>query len=193
MFAPDPKAALKWLHSQLSVTGIGDPANRPDLHGDLPRLGVIAGEMLAQVHGLDPTDSPLLSGWEHINEAIQERLETGLIDPDKLGKPYEMYKVQKLVQLWRQGRPNDEDLVVCCGQATLDNFLISNSKLAGLVSGENAIVADRHLDLAVIQQSIHVELGSEAVFAFYEGYGVDARILKLDHYVLASRLLGIVQ
>jgi aminoglycoside phosphotransferase len=193
MFATDPQAALEWLHSQLGVAGKGDPANRPDLHGDLPRLGVLAGEMLAQVHSLDASNAPLMSGWDHIDSVVAERLEGGLIDPDKLGKPYAMYKPQKLVQLWRQGRPNEEDLVVCCGLATLENLLISDSKFAGLASGEDAIVADRHLDLAVIQQSIHVELGSEAVFAFYEGYGSDASILKLDHYVLASRLLGIVQ
>lgn len=193
MLANDPARALEWLHSELGLSGDGHLANRPDLHGDLPRLAVIVGEGLAALHSVNQEDAPLETGWDLIAQAITDRLDQGLIDSSKLGRPYDGYRADRLVKFWREGKPVDKDLVVCCGNPVLSNLLIADSKLTGLVSAENAVIADRHLDLAIAQQSIHVELGSEAVFAFYEGYGRDANIVSLDHYVLASRLLGIIE
>ncbi len=193
MLATDPARALEWLHSELGLTGEGHRANRPDLHGDLPRLAVIVGEGLAALHALDPAEAPLQSGWNLISQTINDRLEQGLIDSTKLGRPYDGYRADRLVKFWREGRPAQDELVVCCGNPVLSNLLLADSKMTGFVSADHAFIADRHLDLAIVQQSIHIELGSEAVFAFYSGYGRDANIVSLDHYVLASRLLGIIE
>lgn len=192
MLAAEPLVALAWIHAELGVAGEGHPADRPDLHGDLPRLGLIIGQALARVHSLNPEAAPLNRGWETIAAAIEERLEAGLIDSSQLGEAYGRYGPQDLVAIWRESRPATEDLVVCAGRPLMSQLLIADSELAGLMSGEFAIIADRHLDLAVAHQSVHVELGSEAVYSFYEGYGQDANMVSLDHYVLASRLLGLV-
>ncbi len=193
MLNPNPTSTLAWIYKTLGLSGEGHPANRPDLHGDLPRLAVIMGEALAQLHSIDVEGAPLPTGWDAIRDSITERLARSAIDPADLGKPYDLYEAERLVELWQESKPSSQDLVVCCGRPTLDDVLIKKSALAGFVNADYAIVADRHLDLAVAQQSIHAELGSEAVFGFYEGYGLDASIVKLDHYILASRLLGIVK
>jgi aminoglycoside phosphotransferase len=192
MLNPNPRSALAWIHEKLDLAGEGYPAIRPDLHGDLPRLAVIMGEALASLHAVEVADAPLPSGWNRISECISQRLAANEIDPAHLGKPYDLYAAERLVEIWQESQPPSEDLVVCCGRPTLEDVLIKDSALAGFTDARYAMVADRHLDLAVAQQSIHAELGSEAVFAFYEGYGLDANIVKLDHYILASRLLGIV-
>jgi aminoglycoside phosphotransferase len=67
-----------------------------------------------------------------------------------------------------------------------------NGEVAG-IRGEFGLVGDRHLDLAVIQHSIHRTLGAEAVFGFYEAYGSDPNIVALDHYVLTGLLLGWIE
>lgn len=193
MLATNSQNALRWIHDQLGLSGEGDPANHHDQHGELPRLSIIMGQGLARLHGIDIRSAPLATGWNKLDAVIQGRLEGGLIDPSILGKPYDLYAADRLVELWRSGRPAEEDLVICCGEPTLENLLIADSQLSGFLSAANAVIADRHLDLAVAQQSVHAELGSEAVFSFYEGYGLDANIVKLDHYVLATRLLGIVK
>lgn len=192
MLNPNPAQALTWISQSLGLSCDGHPANRPDLHGDLPRLGAIMGQALAQLHGLESGGAPFPSGWDWICDCIAGRLSSGAIDPAALSKPYDLYSAEQLVQMWQATRPPSEDLVVCIGRATLADVLIKDSCLAGFENADYSMIADRHLDLAVAQQSIHAELGSEAVFGFYEGYGMDANIVKLDHYILASRLLGIV-
>lgn len=191
MLAPNPSTALAWIHSELGVSGEGFPADRPDQHGDLPRLGLIVGEVLARLHSVDPTDAPLLRGWPVLEAAVSSRLRAGAIEPSDMGEPYARYGAGELVDMWHASRPETDDAVLCCGNPQMGQLLIADSKLAGLASAEMAVIADRHLDLAVAHQSVHAELGSEAVYSMYEGYGQDPNIVHLDHYVLASRLLGI--
>ena len=47
-----------------------------------------------------------------------------------------------------------------------------------------------HFDLAIVQRSLHYDLGPAAVFGSYEGYGADPDLVRLDHFVLASLLIG---
>jgi aminoglycoside phosphotransferase len=54
------------------------------------------------------------------------------------------------------------------------------------------IVADRHLDLAIAHLSVGAVLGQEAVFGFYDAYGRDPDLIRLDRAVLVAHVLGAV-
>ncbi len=180
------------IEASLGGPAAGDPADRPDLHGDLPGLPAALGRGLAAIHGSDiPPDA------EPANLAglIRTRLDRGAIRTDQLSDPYSRYGADQLVAVWDEGaaRCSDTSIMVCLvGAPTIDRLLIRGGEVAG-VSGPFGLVGDPHLDLAVIQHSIHRTLGAEAVFGFYEAYGSDPNIVMLDHYVLTGLLLGWIQ
>ncbi|MBT8240900.1 MAG: hypothetical protein KJN63_06700 [Acidimicrobiia bacterium] len=167
----------------------GDPADRPDLHGDLPGLPAALGRGLATIHrsvvppGLQPAD---------LGELIRTRLDRGAVTPADMPDPYSRYDPEQLIEIWSQGeeRGAGSGAPVCLvGGLTIDRLLIHSGEVAG-VRGAFGLIGDRHLDLAVIQTSIHHTLGAEAVFGFYEAYGSDPNIVLLDQHVLSGMLLG---
>ncbi|MFW2383261.1 MAG: hypothetical protein ACN4GZ_16025 [Acidimicrobiales bacterium] len=167
----------------------GDPADRPDLHGDLPGLPGALGRGLATIHrsvvphGADPTD---------VGALIRARLDHGVVEPADLPDPYCRHDVERLFSFWEAGGVRCDQIAtsVCLvGALTIDRLLMNEGEVTG-ISGAFGLVGDHHLDLAVLQHSIHETLGAEAVFGFYEAYGSDPNIVALDHYTLTGLLLG---
>ena len=177
------------IASALGDPGPGVPADRPDLHGDLPGLPAALGRGAARIHSLPLPVSPQFFDLE---AAVEERLEAGLIDPSTLPEPYDRYSAADLVAHWKAAPVSAqiEDPVCTVGWLTVDRFLLNNGEACGIAGGPFGLLANRHLDLAVLHASIHEKLGAEAVFGFYEAYGTDPSILELDRYTTAAYLLG---
>ena len=170
----------------------GVPLHRVDLIGDVTAAASAVGDTLARLHRLPVADvgDDVGCGWEALHADIASALAATLIDPSLLPDPYLRYDAARLVEIWAAGRPeSDDDLVVCHGDPSLPNFLIDGGELSGVLDLGRLRVADRHLDLAIAQRSVHRNLGPEAVFVFYEAYGSDPDLVRLDHYLLASLLL----
>ncbi len=171
-------------------------AGEPHRHGDLDGVVAAVARALRTLHDLDPAAAPLPTGWDDLERTIElEGIET-LEPPVELAAPYDRYSLADLRSIWVGGRPATEDLVVCHGRATLDRFWVATEpnsdgrvEVTALGDAERFRVADRHLDLAVVQQSLLAVYGFEAVVLFYEHYGTDPDMLRLDHYVLAGLLL----
>ncbi len=177
------------IDASLGRSSSGHPADRPDLHGDLPGLPAALGRMFATIHGLAV---PSHLEPARLDRLVEERFDRGTIRPGEFPDPYSRYDASQLVQIWHDGaeRCADRTVPVCLvGAATIDRLLMDGGEVAA-VRGEFGLVGDRHLDLAVIQNSIHNTLGPEAVFGFYEAYGSDPNIVLLDHFVLTGLLLG---
>ena len=182
-------AAKEAIVAALGDSNEGAPADRPDLHGDLPGLPGAVGRGVAKIHQIQV---PASSDRFDVEAAIAARLNAGLIDPGTLPEPYDRYEADRLVEIWTEAVLPDSyhsEPVVLAGSLTIDRMFLTAGELTGL-SGDFGMVGDRHLDLAVIQYSIHHQLGAEAVFGLYEAYGADPNIVVLDHYVLAGLLLG---
>jgi len=167
----------------------GVPSHRPDLHGDVGSLAEVAGNALRELHALpvDVAPSTLECGWEALDAVAAANVSAGLGEVDE---PYQRYSSEQLLDLWRQGRPATEDLVICHGNASLPNMIAQQGVFAGWVDLGAVRIADRHLDLAFAHDSIHRSLGPEAVYVFYDTYGQDPELLRLDHYLLARQLLA---
>jgi hypothetical protein len=185
-FNRDVAAAIE---GSLGGSSTGDPADRPDLHGDLPGLPAALGRGLARIHrsvvppDLAPTD---------LGALIRKRLDRGVITSADLPDPYSRYAPEQLMKIWSRNADGcaEASASVCLvGGLTIDRLLIRKGEVAG-VSGAFGLIGDPHLDLAVVQTSIHHTLGAEAVFGFYDAYGADPNIVLLDHHVLTGMLLG---
>jgi aminoglycoside phosphotransferase len=127
---------------------------------------------------------------------VGDRVAEGLLRPELLPHPYQRYSVDELIKLVGEGanvatdRAEDEPVPVH-GDPRLAHLVVDDGDGFRVVDGlAGAGLGDRHLDLAIAQQSVHHHLGAEAVMAFYHGYGRDPDLVLLDHYILMSLLLG---
>jgi kanamycin kinase/aminoglycoside 3'-phosphotransferase-2 len=165
----------------------GEPADRVDLLGEIEGIIVAFGRALAAMHAAPRDDAPLPVGWEAIRSTIESNL--GTIDPAQLPKAYARYTPDQLFDIWQANRPATEDLVVCHGAPLLENVLLHSGTTSGYRDLHRMRIADRHLDLAVAHHSVHARFGGDASFIFYDAYGTDPDLLRLDHYTLAGVLL----
>ena len=149
------------------------------------------GRVLRELHGLSPGLVDGLSagsGWSALAREIDHSVNTGKVVPSSLPDPYCRYEAKRLQQIWVEGRPETEDLVLCHGNPLLSHFFFDGDDFVGTDYLDGFMVADRHLDLAIVQREIHQILGAEAVFGFYDAYGTDPDLLRIDHYLLGSLL-----
>ncbi len=174
-----------WLVSE-RLPGV--PAHRPDLHGDVGSLAELAGTALRALHALpiDAAPASIERGWKALAAVAEAAVAQGL---GVIDEAYQRYTGDELLSIWCAGRPAAEDLVVCHGDPALPNLMAHQGAFTGFVDLGSVRIADRHLDLAHAHVSIHRNLGPEAVYVFYEAYGTDPDLLRLDHYLLAKQLM----
>ncbi len=174
-----------WLVSE-RLPGV--PAHRPDLHGDVGSLAEVAGAALRALHALplDAAPASIERGWNALAALAEATVASGL---GAIDEAYQRYTADELLSIWCAGRPPIEDLVICHGDPALPNLIAHQGVFTGFVDLGGVRIADRHLDLAHAHASIHRNLGPEAVYVFYEAYGTDPDLLRLDHYLLAKQLM----
>ncbi len=166
----------------------GHPADRVDLLGEIQAVIEGFARALARIHSLPTEQAPLDVGWTALHLDIEHQLDQ--LDPKELPDPYSRYGARELFGIWTAGRPSVEDLVVCHGNPQLENVLLHQGTLAGFRDLTQLRIADRHLDLAIAHASIHRRFGGDASFIFYDAYGTDPDLIRLDHYTLATHLLA---
>ena len=163
----------------------GEGSHQPERHGQIGGLAEIAGRTLRDLHDTAVGDRTGTSGWE----AIADRVAKSDTEAETLPEPFCRYGRDRLIELWSEGRPAAEDLVMCHGRPRLENLFVAATAFTGWVEPRYAVVADRHLDLAIAHRSIQDRLGNDAVFRFYEAYGSDPSLVALEHYLLADLLM----
>ncbi len=179
----------------------GLSAGSPDHHPDPDDLVAAVGRGLRLLHDLDrsilpapwsqtDTDTADGRGWQAVADRCREMVEAGLVDSARLPPPYSRYGPDQLLAMLLDGRPADEELVLCHGAAAMSRFVVDNGTFRGFDVLDSALVADPHLDLAALHLDLQRLMGPESVFRFYEAYGADPKLVNLDHYLLANHLLA---
>lgn len=170
-------------------TPTGHPADRPDLHSDPDDLVVAVGTGLRALHDLPLEDgSPI--GWQTLFEQCKQAVELPSFDPAQLPPPYNRYDGRALLTMMTDGQPGTEERRVCHGYPELGQFMVDGGRFSGFTNLDTLTVADQHLDLSVVHRCVHHHLGPQAVFRFYDAYGADPDLIRLDHYILVSHILG---
>lgn len=162
------------------------PGDRPDLVGDVGAVASALAQLLGRLHQLPTEGVPFGGDWE----TVQSRVLGADVDAAELPEPYRRYESDRLRQIWTEGRPETDDLVICHGSPALAAMRFNQGTLVDMETPSRLGLADRHLDLAIAQQSLSQHLGPESVFVFYDVYPVQPDLVRLDHYVLATLLGG---
>ncbi len=163
----------------------GEGAHQPERHGQIGGLAELAGQTLRDLHDASVGEQIDQTGWE----VIADRVAKSEVEAETLPEPFRRYTRDRLIELWSGGRPAAEDLVLSHGRPRLENLFVNATAFTGWVEPRYAVVADRHLDLAIAHRSIQDCLGNDAVFRFYEAYGSDPSLVSLEHYLLADLMM----
>lgn len=189
-----------WLVTEPPV---GIPADRLDQHPEPGALAGIIGTGLAALHALPvellvaaDADAVVGDAWDPIIERCRRSVEAGLVAPADLPAPYDRYPPERLLEMLigpatdARADRGAASPVLCHGSPGAERFVTNGDCFVGFDRLETAVVADRHLDLAIAHLSVSELLGAEAVYAFYDAYGRDPDLASLDRAVLAARLLA---
>lgn len=191
-------SADEWL---VTTQPPGISAGSPDHHPDPDDLVGAIGSGLRLLHEVDPSilsadgsgaDPGRRQGWSEVADRCRQAVESGRVDPALLPRPYDRYRSEQLLDMLVEGRPADEDVVLCHGGAAMGRFLVDNGTFRGFDFLDSVLVADPHLDLASLHLDLQRLMGPESVFRLYEAYGTDPNLVRLDHYLLATHLLNSV-
>jgi len=167
----------------VTVTALSDPQarSRPELV--VPALG----RWLAGVHASPTEGLPVVSTAESVDRAVT-RLEAGEVDLSGVDRAYQRIRPATLrAQLEAGVPPEAEPPVAISGSARFDSLTIDE----GVVSGTCPITlaGDPYLDLASLARDLARLIGPEALWPFFDAYGLDRPDpLRLDFFMLLNAL-----
>ena len=167
----------------MTVTALSDPQarSRPELV--VPALG----RWLAGVHASPTEGLPVVSTAELVDRAVT-RLEAGEVDLSGVDRAYQRIRPATLRAQLEAGVPPEADRpVAISGSARFDSLTIDE----GVVSGTCPITlaGDPYLDLASLARDLARLIGPEALWPFFDAYGLDRPDpLRLDFFMLLNAL-----
>lgn len=143
-------------------------------------------EAVGRLHALPVAACPFDRRLRVTVALARQRATTGLVelddlDPERAGATVESLLADLAARLPRAEAAQPAGLVVCHGDATADNVLVSpdTGRLVGVVDVGALGVADRHLDLALISRT-----GPVAVALAERPWTADADPALLEFYRL---------
>lgn len=179
----------RWLAAD--VVG-ATAANRPEAQPEPDLVPAAIGEGLRTIHDLDPDSCPFTRSWAETTAELAAMIKAGRVRSAALREPYSRYEPERLMELIAEGEPDGHDLVVTHGGATLSNLLLAPDAPVTFIGVHRLGVADRHVDLAVITNQLQAAFGPESLYGFYEAYGRDPDLVRLDHYLLIDAVAAAV-
>lgn len=150
------------------------------------------GEALRDLHRLDPVGlEPVLTLDDLLTQAA-DRVQQGLISSTSFRPAYRRYSPERLLELARSsfvddGRPNAP--VVTHGAASLVNLFVEGDHATGWLRLDGFAVTDRQRDLARVTKQLAEQFGGEALVTFFDAYGTEPDIRRLDAFALLDELL----
>lgn len=173
---------IEWL---LTAALPGRDATWDEFKSDKRKLVGILGRGLRKFHTAPPTKCPFDYTNQTALEQVRTRVASGLVDPDAdFHSEHRHLTPQAAVNELERLRPKSEDLVVCHGDYCLPNVLIEGDGAVGFLDLGQLGVADRWWDIAVGSWSVTWNLGPGLEDYFYESYGVEPDLPRIDFYRL---------
>lgn len=136
-----------------------------------PALAATLATFLRRLHDLPAADCPFDSGHERRLGQARARLAAGLIDEEDFDDERHGWSADRVVAEMTAMLPLPPDAtVVTHGDYSLDNILMADGAVTGVIDVARLGVADRYQDLATLWNGLR-DFGPEPVEAALEAYG----------------------
>lgn len=83
----------------------------------------------------------------------------------------------------------EEELVFSFGDLSLPNIIVGNQQLSGLIDVGECGIADKWLDIAIVEKSLRRNLQEDAVKLFYQMMDIQRDAKKIEYQLLLLELL----
>ncbi len=209
----DEMVRLQWLRSRLPVpkvvhflrsqdqegrTSGGDEAwllttalpgrsAYQELQDGRPVVDALA-DFLRRLHDLDPDTCPFVTDHPFRLRQARANIEAGLVDTDDFDDERQGWSAEQVWQELLTRLPIAAERVVTHGDFSLDNLLLQDGVVTGVLDVGRLGLADRYQDLGIAWNALG-EFGPQLRTRFLERYGItepDAR--RLSFHVLLDEL-----
>lgn len=181
---------LSELYLQNTHSGIH--AGEFDQHHSVEKIANQIGSSLRQLHEIPEgslSQDLVTQNWQALDKKAIEVLESEGFDSRTLAAPYNQYSAEELAKNLLSSTPEEFKPCLTHGNATVDNFWFKNDELVSISGLESLALRDPVWDVANLHLSIQQSLGAAVVFAFYDGYGIEPSVSKLDHSIFLINIL----
>lgn len=138
---------------------------------DRPALAATVVTFLRRLHDVPAADCPFDSSHERRLEQARARLAAGLIDEEDFDPEREGWSADRVVAEMAALLPLPADEpVVTHGDYSLDNILMADGMVTGVIDLGRLGVADRYQDLAILWNGLR-DFGPEPAEAALRAYG----------------------
>lgn len=136
-----------------------------------PALAATLATFLRRLHDLPAADCPFDSGHAHRLEQARARLDAGLIDEEDFDDERRGWSAERVLAEMTALLPLLEDTpVVTHGDYSLDNILVADGAVTGVIDLGRLGLADRYQDLAILWNGLR-EFGDDVAAAALRAYG----------------------
>jgi aminoglycoside phosphotransferase len=145
----------------------------------------IYAKTLKALHAIPIEDCPIRRNLtDQLNKAKYSVAHHWVLSDD-FEACYQQRSPEDLLHELLQKAPHDYELVFTHGDYCMDNLMVKEGKLSGLIDMGRGGVADKYQDIALAVRSIRHELGYEYIDQFYEAYGLEQpHQEKIEYYTL---------
>lgn len=126
---------------------------------------------LRRLHAIDVAECPFVGDHAFRLRKGRARIDAGLVDTEDFDDERQGWSAERVWQELTAALPIAAEPVVAHGDYSLDNVLLSNGVVTGVIDVGALGVADRYQDLAIAWRDLG-EFGPEAQSRFLERYGV---------------------
>ncbi len=159
-------------------------------------LGRLLGTSLSELHSLPTASCPYDASTQQALEELRGEVAAADSRQWVIPEPYDRYQPAELVELVAVQLDLSPDEppspVVIHGDLRPHNWSLQQTSRGDVLTLDGLSrmgVGDRHRDLAVMHRYLPAVAGAEALFGFYESYGSEPDLIKLDAYVLLTLLV----
>ncbi|WCT75446.1 APH(3')-I family aminoglycoside O-phosphotransferase [Sphingomonas naphthae] len=128
---------------------------------------------LRRLHAIPIDTCPFTSAHPHRLARARARIDAGLIDLDDFDEARAGWSAERVWDAMQALLPLAPDPVVTHGDFSLDNILMIDGAVAGLIDVGRVGIADRYQDLAILWNCLH-EFGGGLPERLFDQYGIAA-------------------
>jgi aminoglycoside 3'-phosphotransferase-1 len=159
----------------------GDAATRP-------AIAEAIAKALRALHALDLRQCPFDATPDHRLHLARRNIDEGRVDADDFDEDRSEWVPEQVWERLMQLRPDVSDLVVSHGDYSLDNVLIADAAVSGVIDVGRAGRSDPYQDIAIMWRDLG-EFGAGLQDRFLNAYGLaDIDQRKLEFFLCLDEL-----
>ncbi len=176
-------AVLRWCTERLPVARILEEGVGFFCMTELPGVSLNEGpvelasstlvEALRRIHAVPFVECPFAAGWEVRLREAETRVQAGLVDESDFDGENDGRSALDILKELQRLPPPPKLRCFTHGDATLENFLVHDGRLSGIVDLGRAGIAHPAQDWALALRSVRDEFGIEGEQIFRQQLPVD--------------------